>query len=301
MKEQETTILVEKLWHLHRNNHRENSPNYSLQFMTQIVGILNLTPDSFSDGRSYTKEELRARIKKLIDDGTDIIDVGAESTAPGSIPISTKEELKRLSEFFLLMREFREVIFSLDTKKAQVAKIGIENGIRIINDVSGGRNDEKMMPLIVSNPEVSYIIMYCKNPNGHADQDEGKNPEDIMKTLVQFFDERLERTRRAGIHDEQIILDPGMGSFISTDSFDSVKVLQSLPLLKTRYHLPILVGTSRKWFLWYLSPDKWPHDRLASSIVSSLYGMSRWADYVRVHDVYEMRQAINTWKKLYST
>lgn len=214
--------------------------------MIKIIGILNLSPDSFSDGRSYSLDELRDRIQTLIDNGADVIDVGAESTAPGSNPISLEEELERLGDFFSLVGEFPDTIFSLDTKKSQVAKIGIEHGIKIINDVSGGRNNEAMIPLIASHPEIKYILMYCKNINGHADQDENKNPEDIMKTLVQFFDETLERIRRAGVHDEQIILDPGMGSFISTNPLDSVQVLQSLSFLKERYHLPILIGTSRK-------------------------------------------------------
>jgi dihydropteroate synthase len=230
-----------------------------------------------------------------------MIDVGAESTAPGSRSISLEEELHRLEDFFAIIEDFiGKVMFSLDTKKMKVAKIGIEKGVKIINDVSGGRNDTDMMRLIAGHPEVKYCIMYCKNPSGHADQDESKNPEDIMQTLVQFFDETLERTRRAGVHDEQIILDPGMGSFISTDPLDSIRVLHSLETLKHKYSLPLLIGTSRKWFLGKLSPDKWPGDRLASSIVSSLYALNQWADYVRVHDVYEMKQAIEIWKKLYS-
>ncbi len=277
-----------------------NFPPYIPLFMsTKIVGILNVAPDSFSDGRTYTREELKNRIQRLKDDGADIIDVGAESTAPGSQPITLAEELQRLNDFFAILQDFSDtIIFSLDTKKSEVARIGIKHGISIINDVSGGRNDPAMLPLIASHPEVSLILMYCKNANGHADWEENTNPTDIMRIIITFFDERLATARAYGIHDTQIILDPGMGAFISTNPMDSVTILQSIRILKEQYHSPILIGTSRKWFLSKLSRDRWPHDRLASSLISNIYAVQEGIDYIRVHDVYEMRQALQIWEVL---
>lgn len=266
---------------------------------TKIVGILNVAPDSFSDGKIYTRDEIQDRIQKLIDDGADIIDIGAESTAPGRQPIPLEEELKRLDDFFAIVGEFQwQILFSLDTKKSEVARIALDHGVNIINDVSGGRNDTALFPLIASRPESNIVLMYCKNSNGHADQEKSKNPTDILWAVSDFFDEILTDARIKGVRDSQIILDPGMGAFISTDAADSVTILQSISILKKRYHLPLLIGTSRKGFLSRLSPDKWPHDRLASSIVSSIYAMWQWANYLRVHDVYEMRQARQLWEIL---
>jgi len=268
----------------------------------KIVGVLNVSPDSFSDGRIYTRDELRWAIKQLIHDWADIIDVGAESTAPGSLSISEDEEFGRLRDFFEIMHEFREeVIFSLDTKKSTIAERWIECGVGIINDVSGGRNDPEIIDIIAQNPSVSYVCMYCKNTHGHADRDSSKNPADIITTITSFFDERLASLYASGVSEKQIILDTGMGAFISTDPMDSVRVLQSIPLFLSRYHLPLLVGTSRKWFLSELSTDRWPEDRLASSVVSSLYALEQWASYVRVHDIHEMRQAIQVWKALHTS
>ena len=113
-----------------------------------------------------------------------------------------------------------------------------------------------MHRLIALHPEIRYIVMYCKNLSGHADLDDEKNPKDILATVTDFFDTMIPLLLEKGIQHNQIILDPGMGSFISTEANDSVKILQSIPLLKTRYTLPILIGTSRKGFLTKLSPDK---------------------------------------------
>ena len=264
---------------------------------SKIIWILNLSPDSFSDGRIYSHNELENRIQNLIDNGADIIDIGAESTAPGSKPITLEEELRRLGDFFKIQEKFQNswVQFSLDTKKSLVAKTWIENWISLINDVSWGRADSDMYSVIASNPTTQYVVMYSKNADGHADLYEHKNPQNIIKTVIDFFDATIPRLLSEGIQKEQIILDPGMGSFISTDPADSIRILQSLPLLKERYHLPFLIGTSRKGFLNKISPDKWPQDRLASSIVSSLFASIQGADYLRVHDVYEMRQAWRMW------
>jgi len=113
-----------------------------------------------------------------------------------------------------------------------------------------------MYSVIASNPTTQYVVMYSKNADGHADLYEHKNPQNIIKTVIDFFDATIPRLLSEGIQKEQIILDPGMGSFISTDPADSIRILQSLPLLKERYHLPFLIGTSRKGFLNKISPDK---------------------------------------------
>ena len=267
---------------------------------TKIVWVLNLSPDSFADWYIYSAHSLEQKIHKLIQDGADVIDVWAERTTPGSTPVTLEEELHRLEDFFVLLEKFKNtpVQFSLDTKKYLVARKGIEKWVHMINDVSAWRADKDMHWLIAEHPETQYVVMYCKNPYGHADLETEKNPEDILATVIEFFDNFLPMLSTQWIRKEQIILDPGMGSFISTDYRDSIKILQSIWILKTRYNLPLTISTSKKRFLSKISPDKWPYDRVGSSIVSSLFASTQGADYIRMHNVYEMRQALQTWKAL---
>lgn len=262
--------------------------------MTKIVWILNISHDSFSDGRLYTRDELHKRILELIDDGANIIDVGAESTAPGSTPIWAEEEHQRLKDFFALLQVNKYPIpFSLDTTKASIASLGIQSGVTMINDVSGGRVDPDMLTLIAQTG-ISYVIMYCKDPSGRASHDMVKYPNGIIPHLIQYFDQRVGECLQAGIGRSQIILDPGMGKFVSNDYRDSITVLQSIALLKQNFQLPVYIGTSRKWFLKEITPDHGPVDRVGSSLASSLYAMTQGADYLRVHDVRWMRQTIDT-------
>lgn len=268
--------------------------------MTKLVGILNLSPDSFSDGRNYTKDQTTHRIEELIDDGSDIIDIGAESTAPGSTPITAEEELSRLKDVFELLKNYT-IPFSLDTTKASIAKIGIEQGITIINDVSWGRADDDMMSIIAQYPHIHYIMMYAKNSTGRADTSPIIYPEGIIQHLIEYFEERIQTAQDHGISPSQIILDPGMWAFISHDTQDSLTILRNIQKLKDHFHLPLLIGTSRKWFLKTISPDQWPADRVWWSIASSLYALDHWADYLRIHDIRWMKQAKDTWNILNNT
>jgi len=266
--------------------------------MTKLVAILNLSPDSFSDGRSYTIDELRERIQELIDDGADIIDVGAESTAPGSLPIDAQEELSRLSDFFSLLQEFPETVFSLDTTKSFVAHEWIKHGVKMINDVSWGRADPMMFD-IVAEEQIPIVIMYAKNDSWRADKEDRDDEIDIIEHIKAFFHERLYAAYHAWIQPHQIILDPGMWSFISPNPQDSKKVLQSLPLLIQEFQLPLYIGTSRKGFLGKRTSDRWPKDRVWSSLWSALYAYWQGASYLRVHDLRRTKQLVDTRKELY--
>ena len=162
-----------------------------------IVGILNITPDSFSDGRDYTKAQLHARILELIADGADCIDVGAESTAPNSSPITCEEEHRRLTDFFALVQEHQyPLAFSVDTTKSAIASLAIHAGVGMINDVSGGRADHAMMPLIAQTG-VQYVLMYAKDPSGRANHDEILYPEGIVSHLIAYFEERIDQCTQA--------------------------------------------------------------------------------------------------------
>ena len=266
-----------------------------------LVWVLNVSPDSFSDGRDYSRDALRSRIHELIDAWVDLIDVWAESTAPWSLPIDIDEELSRLADFFSIIDEF-SIPFSLDTTKVAVAHIAIDAGVRMINDVSWGRADWAMRWLIAQT-WVLYVMMYCKNASWRADKQTVVYPDWIVHHVIQFFEEHIDLALSAGINRNQLILDPGMGAFVSHDPADSVTLLQALWSLRTTFWLPLYVCVSRKWFLRRLTSvaDQWADQRVGSSLAASLYAMNQWVSYVRVHDVLYARQMVDVWKSLLCT
>lgn len=269
-----------------------------MQLNPKIVWVLNLAPDSFSDWKVYTKQELENRITNLVNFWADIIDIWAESTAPNSVAISLEEELKRLEIFFEVIKTFPDETFSLDTMKSEVAKIWIQNWVKIINDVSGGRFDKKMFELIAENPNILYVMMYCKNTSGRADLKENIDKTPILEKIINFFEINLKLAQSFWISKNQIILDPWMWAFISTNYLDSVEILKSINILKKKFSLPIYIWTSRKWFLSKLAFDYWPQDRLWSSLASAIFACKNWANYIRVHDVKETKQFIETFNNL---
>ena len=215
--------------------------------MTKIVWICNLSSESFSDGKEIAKP-LDERITAMIADGADIIDLWAVSTAPGAPEINEAEELQRVQQALPIIQKFTDMIFSLDTTRASVASMGIKQWITMINDVSGGRADEEMFSLIVATG-MQYVMMYCKNDSGKADKQLIIYTQWIVDTVIEFFQTQIAIAAQAGIHREQIILDPGMGAFVSQDPDDSIRLLQAIPLIKKTFDLPIHICTSRKWFL----------------------------------------------------
>ena len=267
---------------------------------TKIMGILNITPDSFSgDGlMTSSKNVLTRHLQKMIVEGADIIDIGARSTAPGAKKISEKAEIGRLKTFceYISLADFPKTIFSVDTMSAAIAEKGISCGVQIINDVSGGRNDSDMFN-VIANSQIKYIMMYCKNTDGYADT----NPVsyDVYKKIIEFFDDNIKKALKTGIRKEQLLLDPGMGAFISSDFLDSVKVLQKIPDLKKRYQLPICIGSSRKGFLANLIGNNFNmKDRLIPTVITSLFSVIQGAEYVRVHDILAMKNVLRSWEVL---
>lgn len=256
--------------------------------MVKLVGICNLSPESFSDGNS-TQIALQTRIENLIADGADIIDLWAVSTAPDAPMISEEEELSRLQEAFSLISQFPHIQFSLDTTRASVARLGIHHGITMINDVSWWRVDPAMYSL-VAETGVQYVLMYCKNDSGRADKEPILYPQGIVSHVIEFFHTQIALAEKAGVRREQIILDPGMGAFVSHDPMDSIRLLQSIPEIKKIFKLSVYICTSRKGFLGKLSKDNWPADRVGSSLATSHYAIQQGADYIRIHDVRWMRQ-----------
>lgn len=270
---------------------------------TQIVGILNLTPDSFSDGGDFENPEIAARAaEKMILDGAKILDLGAESSAPFAQKISEKVEWARLFpalEKVLKLKKKYDFEISIDTTKSAVAEKALALGADIINDISAFSGDAKM-PEIVAKFDAKIILMFSKNAEKMTDFLE-KKYKNILKTLENFFLEKRKIAKNFGISDEKIILDPGMGAFLSADPAVSFFVLKHLKTLKSKFpQNKFLVGASRKSFLREISDPKNPKNRTIASVAAALWAAENGADLVRVHDTAETFEALETFEKIKS-
>lgn len=246
-----------------------------------VMGVLNVTPDSFSDGGKYlAPDQALAQARRLVADGADIIDIGAESTRPygGAQPISAEMELRRLQPVFAAIVALG-IPVSIDSMKADVVAWALEQGAVIANDVWGLQRDREMASVLAAR-NAPVIVMHNR---------ERADPAlDIMKDIAAFFDRSLDIAARAGIARENIVLDPGIG-FGKTQE-QSLIVLARLDQLKA-FGLPILVGASRKVFIASVSPSE-PQQRLGGSIAAHLAAVERGAEIIRTHDVAETVQAL---------
>ena len=228
---------------------------------TLVLGILNVTPDSFADGGKFL-EPAAAIIqgRKLITEGADIIDVGGESTRPGAERVSEEVELKRVIPVITELVKDGAVI-SVDTTRSEVAKAAIKAGATYVNDVSGGLADEKMAQLIAANPKVQYIVMHWRGES--KDMQSKAIYKDVVKEVKDELDDRVNELIKAGVQAEQIILDPGIG--FAKEAEHNWQILQNIERFQLLGY-PILVGASRKRFLGELINAKNADDREAASI-----------------------------------
>ena len=255
---------------------------------TVVMGILNITPDSFADGGKYlSKDDAVTGGRRLVVEGADIIDVGGESTRPGAERVSETEELKRVIPVIKELVKDGAVV-SVDTMRAEVAKEAIAVGATYINDVSGGLADEKMAKVIASNPKVQYIVMHWR---GHSrNMQEQAIYKDVVKEVKDELDERVADLLKVGVNPEQIILDPGIG--FAKESEHNWKLLRSIDRLQLLGY-PLLIGVSRKRFLGELLNTTDPDKREAATIALT-YELARlkvWG--VRTHAVRAHQDAIS--------
>ncbi|MFH0298886.1 dihydropteroate synthase [Bradyrhizobium sp. 31Argb] len=245
-----------------------------------VMGVLNVTPDSFSDGGRFTApEQALAQARKMVADGADIIDIGAESTRPyGSQPVSVEEELRRLQPVLADVVSLG-VPVSIDSMKSDVVAWALDHGALIANDVWGLQRDAGMAPLVAAQ-HVPIIIMH--------NRDQADPSIDIMKDVSAFFARSLDIAAKAGISADQIVLDPGIG-FGKTPQ-QSMMVLARLAELRA-FGLPLLVGASRKRFISTVTPSE-PHQRIGGSIAAHLIAAQSGAQIIRAHDVAETVQAL---------
>ena len=245
-----------------------------------VMGVLNLTPDSFSDGGQFTvPDRALAQARRMMAEGADIIDIGAESTRPyGSEPISAEEELQRLQPVLPDVVALG-IPVSIDSMKSAVVAWALDQGAVIANDVWGLQRDAGMAGLVAERG-VPVIIMH--------NRDRADPAIDIMQDIANFFATSLDIASRAGISSDQIVLDPGIG-FGKTPE-QSMTALARLSELQT-FGLPLLVGASRKRFISTVTPSE-PHQRLGGSIAAHLLAAQNGARIIRAHDVAETVQAL---------
>jgi len=261
---------------------------FSLQFKgktldlgdkTCLVGILNITPDSFYDGgRYYGPEEAAAHAEKMVEEGCDILDIGGQSTRPASEPISTEEELNRVLPVLTAVRKKSKVLISIDTYRSEVARVCLQEGADLINDVSSFRMDT-MMPTTVAQFGVPVVCMhYLERLHPMPENPFYKN---LFGEILAFFRETFRIAEVAGIKKEQIIVDPGIG--FGKNLEHNLQIFKQLSFLK-ELHRPILVGPSRKSFIQKITGLA-PEERLEGTAAAVGACLMQGAHLIRVHDV----------------
>ena len=253
---------------------------------TWLMGIINVTPDSFSDGGLYfNKEKAVDRGLELAEEGADIIDIGGESTRPGSDFISTEEELMRTVPVISALRKKTDVLISVDTTKSEVAEAALDKGADIINDISSFRFDPKMLSL-AAQKDIPVILMHMKGTPKNMQL----NPfyEDLLAEIRGFLEERIATAQAYGIKKEKIIIDPGIGFGKSLK--DNLTLIKSLKFLEP-IDRPILIGISRKSFIGKILSLP-PQERTEGTIASAVLSIINGAHILRVHDVEAVKRAV---------
>lgn len=247
-----------------------------------IMGILNCTPDSFSDGGFYSTDELVARGLKMVEEGADWIDVGGESTRPGATPVSADEELRRVIP---VIRGLKGNQISIDTTKSEVAEMALDVGATLVNDVSGMDVDPRMRD-VVRRYKADVIIMHSRGtPQTMSDRAIYK---DVVAEVKQELTEKISRALEAGISKEKILIDPGFG--FAKNFEQNISLLKNLSAL-TCLGFPLVVGVSRKSFIGTLIDEPDPKNRLIGSLAAALFAVKEGATLLRVHDVAPTVQA----------
>jgi len=272
-----------------------NDKQFLLGSRTWLMGVINVTPDSFSDGGIYFKREKAVeRGLELASEGADIIDIGGESTRPGAIPIPKEEEINRVIPVISELRRRTEVLISVDTTKGEVAKAAIEVGADIVNDISALRFDPEMKSL-VAQKNIPVVLMHMKG----TPQTMQINPryDDVLKEAKTFLEERIEEALSFGIKKEKIIIDPGIGFGKRLE--DNLALINNLSVFED-LERPILVGISRKSFLGKIL-NLPPEERLEGTIASAILSINHGAHILRVHDVEGVKRAVSVAEAIMNT
>jgi len=259
-----------------------------------IMGILNVTPDSFSEaGRFFEPQAALTHAREMAAAGADIIDVGGESTRPGAAPIGLDEETDRILPVISRIKEETGALVSVDTSKEEVARLAVEEGgADIVNDISGLRFSERMAT-VVAELNVPVVLMHIRGTPENMQRDPVYA--DVVAEIADYFHERIDYALSHGIKKEKIILDPGIGFGKRLE--DNVAIIRNLRQF-AEFELPILVGLSRKSFLGLLGGEKSPERRDPESVAANLVAVRNGAAIIRVHDVAGTVRALKVWRTL---
>jgi len=252
-----------------------------------IMGVLNVTPDSFSDGGRFAAvESAVAQSEKLAADGADLIDIGGESTRPGSQRIEAVEQIRRILPVLQAAATRLPIVWSVDTRSADVASAAIDAGATVINDISAGRDDPDILRLAAQR-QLPIILMHMQG----EPQTMQANPhyENVIEEVKSFFTERIRAAQSVGVNTKQILLDPGIGF--------GKNVNHNLTLIRemkqfTQLGRPLVIGTSRKGFIGVISGEPQPNQRLLGTAATVAWSIANGADIVRVHDVAPMLKVV---------
>ena len=259
-----------------------------------LMGVLNITPDSFSDGGLFfNEEEAYNQAVLMINSGANIIDIGGESTRPGSKTVDSKEEWSRIDRVLQkIKKKFTHIPLSLDTRKSLVMKKGIESGISIINDVSGLNFDKRSISILKLN-KIPFVLHHMQGtPNTMQ-----KNPKynDALLDIYDFFEKKIKHLQRKKIKKELIFIDPGIG--FGKNLKHNLRIMSKI----STYHslgCPILIGTSRKRFIEHIVTKFDTPDRTGGTLSSVIYGLLQGVQIFRVHNVKEINQGILVFNKI---
>jgi len=267
-------------------------PKLKLNNLPILMGVLNITPDSFSDGGKFNnKNAARKQINKLIVDGAKIIDIGGESTRPGSKEIIQKEEWQRVNKVMGYIKS-KKVFVSLDTRKSFVMKKAAKYKLNLINDVSGLSYDKETINFL-KNSKLPFVIHHMAGTTETMQ----KNPSysNVLLDIYDFFEDKLKLIRKSGIRHNHIILDPGIG--FGKNMKHNITLINNVSIFHS-LGLPVMLGTSRKRFIKDISGNNDSKERLGGTVSSSIFSILQGVQILRVHDVNEVNQGIKVFKKL---
>ena len=270
---------------------KKNFANLNLQKIPNIMGVLNLTPDSFSDGGKFnSKKKGINHALKMFQFGANIIDVGGESTRPGSNAVNIKLEWSRIEKIIKFIS--KKIPLSLDTRKSEVMERSIKLGVKMINDVSGLSYDNKTLD-ILKKYKIPFVIQHTQGiPENMQDKPRYKNE---LLDIYDFFEAKIKFLRSIGIKHNKIIVDPGIG--FGKNLKHNMNLISNISIFHS-LGFPILVGNSRKRFIKEISGKNDTRNRIGGTVSSSIYLMSQGIQILRIHDVNELLQGIKVFKKL---
>ncbi len=269
----------------------KNFLNLEFKKKTHLMGILNITPDSFSDGGKFNNvKKAKKQMSKLFDQGASIVDVGGESTRPGAKAISASEEWNRIKGTLKNIKKNK--IVSVDTRKSLVMKKSLSLGVHIINDISGFNYDKKTIEVIKKSKAPFIIHHSLGNPETMQLNPKYSN---VVLDIYDFFEKKISFLRKHGIKHNKIILDPGIG--FGKKLKHNLQILRNISIYHT-LGFPLLLGISRKRFIRDISKKNDSVDRLGGTISSSIYALSQGVQIIRVHDVNELKQSLKVYEEL---